>query len=148
MALKRTLAPAPPSVSFTQRGRHMSQKTTVEPAWWLWWFSKAWTWTGSRLSSPNSLWYKLTSNKTECVVDITASSPKVYNSSDFFQSFWSKLWFWREVVEDIPLKPEHFRILHPEIIHKTGQALQRYAMKPGNVRSNIHSYTSKFTGKV
>ncbi|XP_008320098.1 ST3 beta-galactoside alpha-2,3-sialyltransferase 7 [Cynoglossus semilaevis] len=48
-------------------------------------------------------------------------------------SFWSKLWFWREVVEDIPLKPEHFRILHPEIIHKTGQALQRYAMKPGNM---------------
>ncbi|XP_038593466.1 ST3 beta-galactoside alpha-2,3-sialyltransferase 7 [Micropterus salmoides] len=48
-------------------------------------------------------------------------------------SFWSKLWFWREVVDDIPLKPENFRILHPEIIHKTGQVLQKYALKQGNM---------------
>ena len=49
------------------------------------------------------------------------------------QSFWSKMWFWREVVEDIPLGPENFRILHPEIIHKTGQVLRKYALKQGNV---------------
>ncbi|XP_042357943.1 ST3 beta-galactoside alpha-2,3-sialyltransferase 7 isoform X2 [Plectropomus leopardus] len=47
-------------------------------------------------------------------------------------SFWSKIWFWREVVEDIPMRPENFRILHPEIIHKTGQVLQKYALKQGN----------------
>ncbi|XP_070772228.1 ST3 beta-galactoside alpha-2,3-sialyltransferase 7 [Enoplosus armatus] len=48
-------------------------------------------------------------------------------------SFWSKLWFWREVVDDIPLKPENFRILHPEIIHKTGRVLQKYALKQRNM---------------
>ncbi|XP_075933080.1 ST3 beta-galactoside alpha-2,3-sialyltransferase 7 [Anarhichas minor] len=48
-------------------------------------------------------------------------------------SFWSKIWFWREVVDDIPLRPENFRILHPEIIHKTGQVLQKYALKQGNM---------------
>lgn len=48
-------------------------------------------------------------------------------------SFWSKLWFWREVVDDIPLEPENFRILHPEIIHKTGQVLQKYTQKQGNM---------------
>lgn len=48
-------------------------------------------------------------------------------------SFWSKIWFWREVVDDIPLRPENFRILHPEIIHKTGQVLQKYAQKQGNM---------------
>lgn len=42
-------------------------------------------------------------------------------------SFWSKLWFWREVVEDIPLGPENFQILNPEILHRTGQALQSFA---------------------
>ncbi|XP_010780674.1 ST3 beta-galactoside alpha-2,3-sialyltransferase 7 [Notothenia coriiceps] len=47
-------------------------------------------------------------------------------------SFWSKIWFWREVVDDIPLRPENFRILHPEIIHKTEQVLQKYALKPRN----------------
>ncbi|KAM6997828.1 ST3 beta-galactoside alpha-2,3-sialyltransferase 7 isoform 1-T1 [Tautogolabrus adspersus] len=48
-------------------------------------------------------------------------------------SFWSKLWFWREVVDDIPLRAEHFRILHPEIMHKTGQVLQKYAAKQGKM---------------
>ncbi|XP_040905667.1 ST3 beta-galactoside alpha-2,3-sialyltransferase 7 [Toxotes jaculatrix] len=48
-------------------------------------------------------------------------------------SFWSKMWFWREVVDDIPVRPENFRILHPEIIHKTGQVLQKYALKQGNM---------------
>ncbi|XP_028279681.1 ST3 beta-galactoside alpha-2,3-sialyltransferase 7 [Parambassis ranga] len=48
-------------------------------------------------------------------------------------SFWSKMWFWRDVVDDIPLKPENFKILHPEIIHKTGQVLQKYALKQGNM---------------
>lgn len=45
------------------------------------------------------------------------------------------MWFWREVVDDIPLQPESYKILHPEIIHKTGQVLQRYALKQGNVSS-------------
>ncbi|XP_072247120.1 ST3 beta-galactoside alpha-2,3-sialyltransferase 7 [Leuresthes tenuis] len=48
-------------------------------------------------------------------------------------SFWSKMWFWREVVDEIPLKPESFKILHPEIIHRTGQVLQKYALKHGNM---------------
>lgn len=48
-------------------------------------------------------------------------------------SFWSKLWFWREVVDDIPLGPEHFRILNPEVVRKTGQALQKYAVKKGRM---------------
>lgn len=48
-------------------------------------------------------------------------------------SFWSKMWFWREVVDDIPLTPESFKILHPEIIHKTGQVLQKYTLKQGNM---------------
>ncbi|XP_060895748.1 ST3 beta-galactoside alpha-2,3-sialyltransferase 7 isoform X3 [Labrus mixtus] len=48
-------------------------------------------------------------------------------------SFWSKLWFWREVVDDIPLRAENFRILHPEIMHKTGQVLQKYAVKQGKM---------------
>ncbi|TNN75292.1 Lactosylceramide alpha-2,3-sialyltransferase [Liparis tanakae] len=52
-------------------------------------------------------------------------------------SFWSKIWFWREVVDDIPLRPENFRILHPEIIHKTGQVLQKYAQKPGNLCDQV-----------
>lgn len=47
------------------------------------------------------------------------------------------MWFWREVVDNIPLRPENFRILHPEIIHKTGQVLQKYALKQGNVSSNM-----------
>ncbi|XP_041645386.1 ST3 beta-galactoside alpha-2,3-sialyltransferase 7 isoform X2 [Cheilinus undulatus] len=48
-------------------------------------------------------------------------------------SFWSKLWFWREVVEDIPLKAEHFRIVNPEIMHKTAQVLGKYAQKKGKM---------------
>ncbi|XP_077351650.1 ST3 beta-galactoside alpha-2,3-sialyltransferase 7 isoform X3 [Festucalex cinctus] len=46
--------------------------------------------------------------------------------------FWSKLWFWKEVVDDIPLRAENFRILHPEIIRKTGEVLQKYSQKQGN----------------
>ncbi|XP_019720233.1 lactosylceramide alpha-2,3-sialyltransferase-like isoform X1 [Hippocampus comes] len=45
--------------------------------------------------------------------------------------FWSKLWFWKEVVDDIPLRAENFRILHPEIIRKTGEVLQKYSQKQG-----------------
>nr|XP_020457503.1 lactosylceramide alpha-2,3-sialyltransferase-like [Monopterus albus]XP_020457504.1 lactosylceramide alpha-2,3-sialyltransferase-like [Monopterus albus] len=48
-------------------------------------------------------------------------------------SFWSKMWFWREVVDDIPLRPDNFRILHPQIIQKTGKVLQKYAQKQGNM---------------
>lgn len=48
-------------------------------------------------------------------------------------SFWSKMWFWREVVEEIPLRPENFKILHPEIMHKTEEALKKYAIKQGNL---------------
>ncbi|XP_070834319.1 ST3 beta-galactoside alpha-2,3-sialyltransferase 7 [Chaetodon trifascialis] len=48
-------------------------------------------------------------------------------------SFWSKLWFWREVVESIPLRPENFRILHPEIVHKARQVLKKYGLKQGHM---------------
>ncbi|KAG5831280.1 hypothetical protein ANANG_G00302120 [Anguilla anguilla] len=44
--------------------------------------------------------------------------------------WWSKLWFWREVVDSIPLQPENFRILNPEIILQTGLALQAYTKQP------------------
>ncbi|XP_061646162.1 ST3 beta-galactoside alpha-2,3-sialyltransferase 7 isoform X1 [Phyllopteryx taeniolatus] len=46
--------------------------------------------------------------------------------------FWSKLWFWKDVVDDIPLRAENFRILHPDIIRKTGEVLQKYSQKQGN----------------
>ncbi|XP_061914151.1 ST3 beta-galactoside alpha-2,3-sialyltransferase 7 isoform X2 [Entelurus aequoreus] len=48
-------------------------------------------------------------------------------------SLWSKLWFWKEVVDHIPLRPENFRILHPEIIRKTAEVLQRYSVKQGKM---------------
>uniref|UniRef100_A0A8C9V4R6 Uncharacterized protein n=1 Tax=Scleropages formosus TaxID=113540 RepID=A0A8C9V4R6_SCLFO len=48
----------------------------------------------------------------------------------FLQNWWSRFWFWQEVVETIPLKPENFWILNPEIMHQTGLALQKYAQKP------------------
>ncbi|XP_061766184.1 ST3 beta-galactoside alpha-2,3-sialyltransferase 7 [Nerophis ophidion] len=48
-------------------------------------------------------------------------------------SLWSKLWFWKEVVNYIPLRPENFRILHPEIIRKTAEVLQRYSVKQGKM---------------
>ncbi|KAG7462466.1 hypothetical protein MATL_G00185170 [Megalops atlanticus] len=41
--------------------------------------------------------------------------------------WWSKLWFWRNVVESVPLQPENFRILNPEVLHQTSLALQTYA---------------------
>ncbi|MBN3295771.1 SIAT9 sialyltransferase, partial [Amia calva] len=44
--------------------------------------------------------------------------------------WWTKLWFWKEVVESIPLQPTSFRILNPEIVHETGQALQGYSNQP------------------
>ncbi|XP_057704964.1 ST3 beta-galactoside alpha-2,3-sialyltransferase 7 [Corythoichthys intestinalis] len=43
--------------------------------------------------------------------------------------FWSKLWFWKDVVDDIPLKADNFRILHPEIFRRTGEVLQKYSHK-------------------
>ncbi|XP_057198003.1 ST3 beta-galactoside alpha-2,3-sialyltransferase 7 [Triplophysa rosa] len=42
-------------------------------------------------------------------------------------SWWSKLWFWRDVIDSIPLQPENFRILNPEIMYRTGQVLQSYS---------------------
>lgn len=36
-------------------------------------------------------------------------------------------------MDDIPLRPEHFRILNPEVVRKTGKALQKYAVKKGGV---------------
>ncbi|XP_029962808.1 ST3 beta-galactoside alpha-2,3-sialyltransferase 7 [Salarias fasciatus] len=48
-------------------------------------------------------------------------------------SFWSKMWFWREVVDEIPLRSENFKILHPEIMHKTEEVLKKYAFKQGNL---------------
>ncbi|KAM8851688.1 ST3 beta-galactoside alpha-2,3-sialyltransferase 7 isoform 2-T2 [Synchiropus picturatus] len=44
-------------------------------------------------------------------------------------SLWSRMWFWREVVDDIPLEPVNFRVLNPEIIQRTGRVLQEYAQK-------------------
>lgn len=44
-------------------------------------------------------------------------------------------------MEDIPLRPENFRILHPEIIHKTGQVLQKYTLKQGNVSFNLTCFS-------
>ncbi|XP_076599938.1 ST3 beta-galactoside alpha-2,3-sialyltransferase 7 [Chaetodon auriga] len=52
-------------------------------------------------------------------------------------SFWSKLWFWREVVESIPLRPDNFRILHPEIVHKTGLVLKKYGLKQGHMMPTV-----------
>lgn len=36
-------------------------------------------------------------------------------------------------MDDIPLRPEHFRILNPEIVRKTGKALQKYTAKAEGV---------------
>ncbi|KAI5108086.1 ST3 beta-galactoside alpha-2,3-sialyltransferase 5, like [Silurus meridionalis] len=41
-------------------------------------------------------------------------------------SWWNKLWFWRDVVNDIPLQPGNFRILNPEILRRTWKILQTY----------------------
>uniref|UniRef100_A0A672QPZ7 Lactosylceramide alpha-2,3-sialyltransferase n=1 Tax=Sinocyclocheilus grahami TaxID=75366 RepID=A0A672QPZ7_SINGR len=42
-------------------------------------------------------------------------------------SWWSKLWFWKNVIDSIALQPENVRILNPEIMYRTGQVLQTYA---------------------
>lgn len=36
-------------------------------------------------------------------------------------------------MDDIPLRPEHFRILNPEVVSRTGKALQKYAVRKGGV---------------
>ncbi|KAM9477138.1 ST3 beta-galactoside alpha-2,3-sialyltransferase 7 [Clarias gariepinus] len=41
-------------------------------------------------------------------------------------SWWSKLWFWRDVVNDIPLQPGSFRIVNPEILNQTWHVMQSY----------------------
>ncbi|XP_017320118.1 ST3 beta-galactoside alpha-2,3-sialyltransferase 7 isoform X1 [Ictalurus punctatus] len=41
-------------------------------------------------------------------------------------SWWTKLWFWRDVVSDIPLQPGNFRILNPEILSRTWHVMQNY----------------------
>ncbi|KAF4090326.1 hypothetical protein AMELA_G00050570 [Ameiurus melas] len=41
-------------------------------------------------------------------------------------SWWSKLWFWRDVVSDIPLQPGNFRILNPEILSRIWHVMQNY----------------------
>lgn len=45
-------------------------------------------------------------------------------------SWWSKPWFWRKVVENIPLEPRNFRIMNPDIMKRTSQVLQNYAQPP------------------
>ncbi|XP_066535334.1 lactosylceramide alpha-2,3-sialyltransferase-like [Hoplias malabaricus] len=40
--------------------------------------------------------------------------------------WWSKLWFWRDVVTEIPLEPKNFRILNPEILKRTWHVLLSY----------------------
>lgn len=43
------------------------------------------------------------------------------------------MWFWKEVVDHIPLTPESFKIVHPEIIHKMGQVIEKYELNQRNV---------------
>lgn len=58
----------------------------------------------------------------------------------FLQSWWSKLWFWREVVNDIPLQPRNFRILNPEILSRTWHVLQTYGKHERKVWMQIFAY--------
>ncbi|KAI4874264.1 hypothetical protein NFI96_028442 [Prochilodus magdalenae] len=48
-------------------------------------------------------------------------------------SWWSNLWFWRDVVNKIPLPPEHFRILNPDILKRTWDILITYTNKQRKV---------------
>ncbi|XP_062852226.1 ST3 beta-galactoside alpha-2,3-sialyltransferase 7 [Trichomycterus rosablanca] len=41
-------------------------------------------------------------------------------------SWWSKLWFWRDVINEIPLEPGNFRILNPEILKRIWNVLLTY----------------------
>ncbi|XP_026880531.2 ST3 beta-galactoside alpha-2,3-sialyltransferase 7 [Electrophorus electricus] len=41
-------------------------------------------------------------------------------------SWWSKLWFWKNVVNEIPLPPGNFRITNPEILNRTWHLLLTY----------------------
>ncbi|KAL0964638.1 hypothetical protein UPYG_G00326870 [Umbra pygmaea] len=52
-------------------------------------------------------------------------------------SWFSKLWFWRNVVEYIPLKPENFQILNPEIIRKTSLAVLRYTQQQSKIAKSF-----------
>ncbi|KAK3573083.1 hypothetical protein QTP86_012265 [Hemibagrus guttatus] len=58
-------------------------------------------------------------------------------------SWWSKLWFWRDVVNDIPLQPENFRILNPEILSRTWHVLQTYGKQESKTVPTLG-----FTGMV
>ncbi|XP_058242555.1 ST3 beta-galactoside alpha-2,3-sialyltransferase 7 isoform X2 [Hemibagrus wyckioides] len=58
-------------------------------------------------------------------------------------SWWSKLWFWRDVVNDIPLQPGNFRILNPEILSRTWHVLQTYGKHESNTVPTLG-----FTGVV
>lgn len=49
------------------------------------------------------------------------------------QSWWTKLWFWRDVVSDIPLQPGNFRILNPEILSRTWHVMQNYGKHESKV---------------
>lgn len=49
------------------------------------------------------------------------------------QSWWNRLWFWRDVVNDIPLHPGSFRILNPEIFNRTWHVLKTYGKHEGKV---------------
>ncbi|KAL7877746.1 hypothetical protein SRHO_G00043890 [Serrasalmus rhombeus] len=44
-------------------------------------------------------------------------------------SWWSKLWFWRHVVNEIPLQPENFRIMNPEILKRTWHVMLSYTQQ-------------------
>ncbi|XP_037662825.1 lactosylceramide alpha-2,3-sialyltransferase isoform X4 [Choloepus didactylus] len=41
--------------------------------------------------------------------------------------FWVRLFFWKQVVEKIPLQPKHFRILNPVIIQETAFDILQYS---------------------
>nr|XP_006630627.1 PREDICTED: lactosylceramide alpha-2,3-sialyltransferase-like [Lepisosteus oculatus] len=50
--------------------------------------------------------------------------------------WWTRLWFWQEVVDSIPLRPENFRILNPEIIRETREVLLGLSEAPGHQGSH------------
>ncbi|KAF5910242.1 lactosylceramide alpha-2,3-sialyltransferase-like [Clarias magur] len=41
-------------------------------------------------------------------------------------SWWPKLWFWRDVVNDVPLQPGSFRIVNPVILNQIWHVMQTY----------------------
>ncbi|XP_039630773.1 ST3 beta-galactoside alpha-2,3-sialyltransferase 7 [Polypterus senegalus] len=69
------------------------------------------------------------SNNTLLVIAIYKSVDLAWISSMVNKQtlgWWTKLWFWKSVVESVPIKAENFRILNPKIILETAQELLQY----------------------